>query len=433
MRKIVLLIFLLYLILFSQNLFSQWTSIYTGSGTQHFEVFFTNPNTGWTGGDGSKVFKTTNCGLNWSLIFSPGSDNIYCMYFIDSSIGWAGRFSGTVLKTTNGGFNWSSITAASNKRIFDVFFINANTGWCVGDEGTLRKSTDGGNSWFNPSSNFFQYEAYSVYFLNAQTGFSCGLFNIAKTTDGGSNWNCIYNPQIYFRDLFFLNNNIGWAFGGLLINGNTVGLYVMKTINSGENWNFIFVDSLYSGYHNTVKESCFLNENLGYLIGLGGYMPPPGSQYSIMKKTTNGGINWTSITDTYSSNLEAIKFVNQQTGFVVGNGSFQGVIFKTTNGGVSFVSKISNSVPEHFSLSQNYPNPFNPITNIKFKVSSYKVVKLIVNDLLGREVQTLVNEKLKPGEYEISFNGSDLPSGVYFYSLYTQGNIIETKKMLMIK
>jgi uncharacterized delta-60 repeat protein len=96
------------------------------------------------------------------------------------------------------------------------------------------------------------------------------------------------------------------------------------------------------------------------------------------------------------------------------------------------ITPVSNQIPKDFSLSQNYPNPFNPTTNIKFDVVGAGDVKIVVYDVMGREVQTLVNEKLQPGTYEAAFDGSQLTSGVYFYKI-TAGDFSETKKMLMIK
>jgi hypothetical protein len=91
-----------------------------------------------------------------------------------------------------------------------------------------------------------------------------------------------------------------------------------------------------------------------------------------------------------------------------------------------------NQTPAKYELFQNYPNPFNPITNFKFSILNAGNVKLVVYDVMGREVQTLVNEKLQPGTYETKFDGSMLTSGVYFYKLITDG-FTETKRMLMIK
>ena len=96
------------------------------------------------------------------------------------------------------------------------------------------------------------------------------------------------------------------------------------------------------------------------------------------------------------------------------------------------IQNISSEIPKGFSFSQNYPNPFNPTTNIKFNVSKLSDVRIVVYDVMGREVQTLVNQKLQAGMYETSFDGSTLTSGVYFYKLITEG-FSETKKMLLLK
>jgi len=101
---------------------------------------------------------------------------------------------------------------------------------------------------------------------------------------------------------------------------------------------------------------------------------------------------------------------------------------------------IENNNISTFSLSQNYPNPFNPSTKIKFTVPSViasgvkqsELVTLNVYDILGREVSTLVNEEKPAGEYEVEFNGRDLPSGIYFYKLKA-GKYIQTKKMILLK
>jgi hypothetical protein len=89
-------------------------------------------------------------------------------------------------------------------------------------------------------------------------------------------------------------------------------------------------------------------------------------------------------------------------------------------------------IPDRYNLAQNYPNPFNPITVIRYQLPVNSQVTLKVYDVLGREVSTLVNENKKPGSYEIDFDGSKMPSGLYFYRIVA-GNFIETKKMLLLK
>ena len=96
------------------------------------------------------------------------------------------------------------------------------------------------------------------------------------------------------------------------------------------------------------------------------------------------------------------------------------------------VKPINNTAPDKFKLHQNYPNPFNPVTNIRFDIPSSSQVKLIIYDALGREVATLVNEKLSAGSYETSWDGSGYPSGVYFCQLKTD-EFIDIRKMILSK
>jgi len=83
-------------------------------------------------------------------------------------------------------------------------------------------------------------------------------------------------------------------------------------------------------------------------------------------------------------------------------------------------------------LNQNYPNPFNPATTIKYYIPELNFVTLKVYDVLSSEVATLVNEEKPIGTYELTWNASSLPSGVYFYQLWGSG-FVETKKMLLLK
>jgi hypothetical protein len=89
-------------------------------------------------------------------------------------------------------------------------------------------------------------------------------------------------------------------------------------------------------------------------------------------------------------------------------------------------------VPTEYALYQNYPNPFNPSTTIEFDIPERTNVKLVVYDILGREVETLIDKELEPGKYKLNFNATDLPSGVYFYTLRTP-KFTRTNKMLLIK
>ena len=96
------------------------------------------------------------------------------------------------------------------------------------------------------------------------------------------------------------------------------------------------------------------------------------------------------------------------------------------------LSVTENDIPKEFSLKQNYPNPFNPTTDFKFQIAEQRFVSLKVFDILGEEVATIVNEDLLPGNYSVSWNASNFPSGIYFYRL-NAGTFSAIKKLVLTK
>ena len=133
-----------------------------------------------------------------------------------------------------------------------------------------------------------------------------------------------------------------------------------------------------------------------------------------------------------TSNLNSIAVLRQYTQIARDN-------YKNCFANVPIgIANLSNDVPIKFSLEQNYPNPFNPITKIRFSVPLNKgglrglSVKLTIYDILGREVAIPVNQEMKPGRYEVEWDGSNFASSVYFYKLEA-GDFVVTKKMVLLK
>ena len=101
------------------------------------------------------------------------------------------------------------------------------------------------------------------------------------------------------------------------------------------------------------------------------------------------------------------------------------------------INPVGTEIPKSFSLSQNYPNPFNPTTRIKFDIpanvkNGVSNVQIIIYDVSGRLITTLVNKQMKPGSYEAEWNAFNNASGIYFYKL-TAGDFSDTKKMMLVK
>jgi endoglucanase len=152
-----------------------------------------------------------------------------------------------------------------------------------------------------------------------------------------------------------------------------------------------------------------------------------------VESAVNKGIipfNWD--TGPYGNNTMGI--FDRNTGAVVDKGLLDAIMQGAGKRNTTYKSdEINLDIPNEFRLDQNYPNPFNPTTKITYSLAEPGPVKLEVYDLLGREVSTLINnENEASGLHEISFNAEHLPSGIYFYKLYA-GNLIETKKMLLLK
>jgi hypothetical protein len=99
---------------------------------------------------------------------------------------------------------------------------------------------------------------------------------------------------------------------------------------------------------------------------------------------------------------------------------------------VGIISKDNNDTPSKFGLNQNYPNPFNPSTTINYSLAKAGNVKLSVYDITGSKIVTIVNENKPAGSYRVQFNGSNLPSGIYFYKLEA-GQFSQIKKMILLK
>lgn len=106
--------------------------------------------------------------------------------------------------------------------------------------------------------------------------------------------------------------------------------------------------------------------------------------------------------------------------------------FVDTTKNFTGIQNLNSEIPDKFKLSQNYPNPFNPATNINFSIPASGMVKLVVYDILGKQISVPVNENLSAGNYKIDFNASGLASGIYFYRLEAEG-FTDMKKMILVK
>ena len=132
-----------------------------------------------------------------------------------------------------------------------------------------------------------------------------------------------------------------------------------------------------------------------------------------------------------SNNLNSIAQMRRKAE-ILHSLPYDSLAFGSSSYPLTDVEYEENHFISDFRLEQNYPNPFNPITHIGFRIANYGFVSLKIYDVLGNEIATLVNEEKPTGEYEVEFDGTGLPSGIYFYQLKC-GAFLQTKKMILIK
>ncbi|MEZ4688776.1 MAG: T9SS type A sorting domain-containing protein [Ignavibacteria bacterium] len=404
------------------------------------DIFFLDSLNGWavTYGrinppDTAYILKTTNGGDNWNVQFSNVNDFL-SIQFANENTGYAcGGFGiGTLFKSTNGGTNWNNITFGSTNRFNDLVFINKDTGWvCSSDsfDGGVFKTTDGGLSWVQ-QVNLTTANPQRIFFVNNEIGWIGNEHRrLYKTTNSGVNWNLQYTfPQTNsnVRDILFTSADTGWISESYENN-------IQFSSNGGTNW---ISQSLPAkggiiAFSQPEKFSSIDGKNIWGGGGTASF--GMGRFRGIIYKSSNSGTNWYyQIPDTsiHIFNYTNIQFINDSLGWASNTG-----MIHTTDGGGTLVS-ISNSefeLPGSFVLSQNYPNPFNPKTKINYEIKNSGFINLTVYDIRGSKISVLINKKQNPGNYETEFDGSHLNSGVYFYSLFIDGEKMNTKKMVLVR
>jgi hypothetical protein len=386
--------------------------------------------------------------------------------------GWACGMNGVVIKGSTGSGAWINVSGnglPSNVNFTNICAVDVQTAFVTGSLNSntwVWRTTNGGSNWvqvFNQPNGFINAVWMKNYVQGIMVGNPVnGRWSLWKTVNGGVNWDSsgLHLPQS--------GGESGWP------NSLCMPLYPYLSADSNKIWfgtnhTRIYYSSNY-GQNWTIQSTAPEQNSLCIAYGHENYsvitVYAGGSNYLL--KSTNYGSNWYTVTIGGSGNISGVthsdlEFFLTRANMIYKNnisGNWIPVYTATsgiynyvdnrgyvtwadhyavrTNGGITFltegegIKKISTEIPNNFSLSQNYPNPFNPNTIIGFQLPMLSNVKLIIYDVLGREIATLVNEQLKPGTYEITFDGADYPSGVYFYKLTTE-SFNQTKRMVLLK
>jgi len=203
------------------------------------DIFFVDADTGYAVGGArgqSTILKTTDGGSTWDMNYSAYGNWLYTIYFATPKKGWAAGAEGYVMKTEDGGKNWQYLYLdIGYDNLLSIHFSDPDTGWVVGGQDNIFKSTDGGYSWqLQESQNNFEY--YSCYFINSQTGWlavrdwSASLGKILYTADRGDSWHVQDSlAGVHLYEIFFVDDYTGWIVGwpGTILKTTTGGITSM--------------------------------------------------------------------------------------------------------------------------------------------------------------------------------------------------------------
>lgn len=357
-----------------------WSAAFGGDGG---EVCFHSQNPSYILGEtqNNGVRRSTNGGASWTSAISGLSGTGAWVAPLISHPSQATVFYTArqlIFKTTNWAASWFALPSSGlSGTIREMAISRSNPNLIYATAGsTIYKSTDEGSTFTNVSSGLPTRTITSVYVhpdsqntaIVTFSGFGAG--KIYKTTNGASSW--------------------------INISGNLPD----SPVNDG----LIY----YPGISTSVL---FVAMDIGVFI------------------TTNYGTTWTELADGLP-NTVAMHLDYHQTSNKLRIGTHGRSVWEMANP-VKLINYETN-IPSEYYLSQNYPNPFNPVTMIKYHLPKAEMVSLKIYDIMGREIRKIIDEYQSAGIYTIQFDASNIPSGVYFYTLYSDG-FSQTRKMIIIK
>jgi photosystem II stability/assembly factor-like uncharacterized protein len=442
MKQLLKISFLFLLFPFAVN--AQWIQQISGTTATLRSVKAVDNDVVWAAGDNGIVLNTSDGGETWNI--KTPTEASYTNFGISSFDKDTAIVIGTTLpsgtnakiwKTTDSGNTWIEKYYSDDNFSNNIHFFDSNDGIYLGDPNpynsarwNILTTTDGGNSWNRvPHSNYppsdsacgefglvRSYGAYgdTVWFSTYYEYCPTKNNRIFRSTDKGYNWEVFNMPyQGYPAGWIAFSSS---SYGVAISNPNS---WVSRTTDGGETWAIIDTISNFTPW--AVRNA---PGYLNYFLTVGeDAAGMNGKSYY----TNNSGNFWAALSAPSQSILLDVS-VTLDSAWAVGN---NGIILKS-----DIITEVEeeylSSVPTGYALSQNYPNPFNPSTKIRYYIPQVSNVVIKVFDILGNEIETLVNEEKQTGTYELTWKTENLPSSVYFYRLQA-GDFIQTRKMILMK
>jgi photosystem II stability/assembly factor-like uncharacterized protein len=400
------------IVLLSSTLSSQWvqTNGPNGGTTICFVVYGSSL---YAGTEGGGVYRSTDNGSSWSTANTGLTDTTVNALVVCGTSLFAGTGSNGVFRTTDSGMNWVPVNSGLTNAYVSSFAALGEYLF-VGTGGGVFVSSNHGAHWISANTGLTSTYALSLAALGTDLfaaggiGSSSGVF---RSTDLGASWSTAHRPV---RDAFSFvaatDNDLfavcGW--GGL-----------ERSTNRGASWEHVGP---------SITVSALVASFMSLFVG---------TYYGGIHRSCDDGASWSEVNERWPiSKVDSSLYLPAYCLAIAGQYLFAG-----TEAGVwrRPLSEMTTSIgeplweePTKFTLEQNYPNPFNPTTAVSWQQPAVSWVRLVVYDLLGREVKVLMDERKEPGRYQVEFDGAKLSSGVYICRM-TTGEFVESKRMLLMR
>ncbi|MDI6766747.1 MAG: T9SS type A sorting domain-containing protein [Bacteroidota bacterium] len=363
-------------------------------------VWYTHSGSILAGTLGNRLFKTTNNGVSWQQFpYGLVPNNIYSFNENNTTL-YAGTDNG-LYQSLDDGSTWTRQTNGLRRGPVYFVIININGTIYIGTDVGVNTSTDNGNSWVssglvNSKALFLARSNSGIVYVATDND---GVF---KTTDDGVSWiSCgLVRDDIQTISVNDAGDVYVGVFGGVFV-----------SFDNGISW-------VSSQFTNTYVYSILCDGQNNVLAGT----------YNGLYWSTNNGQQWRAAG--LQGKVILSMIMNNERNIIVG--TYRNGVFQTVQA-VTSIQPVNSKFPTSTIIYQNYPNPFNPKTELRFEIRDLSQVSIKIYDVLGHEVAILVNEKKQPGAYTVTWDVKDYPSGLYFARLIVNSEIIDMKKMLLVR
>jgi photosystem II stability/assembly factor-like uncharacterized protein len=434
-----------------------WTNMFSTGASNYLNIACDSLNNVYVANVSNGLVISTDGGQNFINIPSTtfGGNSVNSVACGKNGHIFVGATNGGVWRSTDFGATFTNtallgitiVEIAVDKFNADIIYAGASSSSVSG----FFISTDGGVTFGTSTNPVKVWEILQTSANFLYTAVTSSPYPFDRSTDGGLTWTTMSNQSAAKRGatLDLIED--------IYISGNGG---VFKSTDGGAtfvNHNLTFSSNKILTYDYKIMACATGSTNGGVWIYTDSLLIPVElSGFTAVANEGNVELNWTTATELNNSGFELQRSVNdegfEKIAFIPGFGTttepkaysysdeniFGSLKYRLKqfdfNGDYEYskIIKVNSLIDLLFELQQNYPNPFNPSTKIKYSVPQSSTVIIRVYDILGNEIETLVNEKKPVGSYEINWSSENLPSGIYFYRLQA-GNFIETKKMLLLK